>query len=226
MRRILTKIPVVLAVLALSASTFGQTRILDLGEYLDGLGDSNRRTNLRFPSVFKETWETFEKGKPGTSVTKVIERESQQKQRSTITIVERGRRSVVQKIQLSFDNIFCSYDGKTWIGPWMYDCRQPDPPAALSQLPTSTEFSVDKKMLDGKEVNAFRKFLVFKEQSREFYTEEIRVIEPDGLWISITETRGDLAPISVTFKRVQSWGPDPKFGPIIAPPNPRPWSGD
>jgi len=206
--------------LVIAFAALAQSTPISAEEYDKAFQYALTETNQRFPFVHTFTSQTYKDGSLISDSVHVAERQSSGVEKQTFTTAENGKKTVTYQLRTGYgNNVFCSSDGKSWTGPQIYECPRsirvyrPD-------IPSSTEYSVEEKTVDGKKLKAYRKFDVFgTDPSMQTFSEKIALISSDGLFVSTTQTMGKLSGKTIDTKLTNSWNLNVKFSPINAPKN-------
>ena len=180
-------------------------------------------TNAAFPFVFTVSTDTYESGKVVSTATDIHERQAPGVERESRTLVKNGNTLRTFGIMVGFDeNTFCSRDGKTWTGPQKFVCPDPENSGMMRlyrpRTPETAEYTVTDKTLDGKSVKVYREYNVFLSSSgKKDFMETIATVDSKGFFIEVFNTEGTLDPRVVTLTRKQTWKPNAKFAPVVAP---------
>lgn len=172
-------------------------------------------TNSAYPVIFKVEVEEYSNGKLIRKSTETVENQAQLHSRSTTTIVEGGNASTVYEILIGEQNGFC----KEGNGPWkksQYVCfgsRTLFGP----RTPESVDYSVEKKVLNGKTVKIYRRYSVFLGKSGKQFEEEVATIDQDGYFINVVDTSGMLESKIISRIQKQTWTIKATIKPIVAP---------
>ncbi|CAN5337383.1 hypothetical protein BH20ACI2_BH20ACI2_18950 [soil metagenome] len=151
------------------------------------------------------------------------ERQKQGVERQSFSTVNDGRTTMTYQLRNGFgQSVYCSSNGKSWIGPQLYECPR-EIRVYGPQTATSTEYSVESTVIGGKKAKVYRKFEIFKsDRGTSTFNEDLASIGPDGLFISTTQTMGDLDSKSVATRLTNTWKLNATFPPIVAPKNATP----
>lgn len=207
-------------------SGLAQSTPISAEEYDKAFQYALTETNQRFPFVHTFKSQTYMDGLLVSYSVDVAERQASNVEKQTFTTVENGKKTVSYQLRTGYGNkVFCSSDGKSWIGPQVNECPrsiriyQPEPP-------TMSEYSLEMKTVDGKKLRAYRKFEVFgTEPSIQTFSEEIALIASDGTFVSTTQTMGKVASKVIDTKLTNTWDLKAKFPPITVPKNVKPPTG-
>jgi len=211
--------------LIFALQAIAQSTSITVEEYDKAYQFALTETNQRFPFVHTFTSQRFRNGTLVSESIHVAERQASGVERQTFTTVENGKTTVSYQLRTDHDNnVYCSFDGKSWTVPQLYEC-----PRSIRiyrpNTPASTEYSVEETTVGGKKVKSYHKFEVFgTSPTTQTFSEEISLIDSDGLFISTTHTMGRLRNTLIDTKMTNSWSLNAKFGPITVPRNLKPSS--
>ena len=193
-------------------------------EYEGNFKGSVSVTNAAFPLVFTVVTETYENGKLVSTETEVNERQSEGVAREKKSITKDGKTLKGYSVMVGFENsTYCSSDGKIWTGPQEFVCPSPDKAQFLRlfgpRTPETAEYTVIDKKIAGKPVKIYREYAIFASRAigKKDFKETIATIDASGFFIEVSNTEGTLNPRVVTLTRRQSWKPNAKFAPVVAP---------
>jgi hypothetical protein len=180
-------------------------------------------TNAAFPFVFTVATDMHEGGKVVSTETEISERQAEGVERQVSTLIKNGNTLQSYTVMVGFgENTYCSRDGRTWKGPQQFACPDPENSAELRlyrpRTPKTAEYTVAEKKLDGKTVKVYREYNVFESsKGKKDFMETIATVDSKGFFIEVFNTEGTLDPRVVTLTRKQTWKPNAKFAPVVAP---------
>jgi hypothetical protein len=220
------KIAILLILISMLAGlAMAQPKTISEQEYRSAFDYAISETNSRFPFTHTFKAEYFANNKVTSLDIHIAERQERSVERQTFTTIKDGKTTTTyQTRSAAGDNVYCSSDGMSWIGPQVYECPR-ERRLYRPQPATSTEYSVEDTVIDGKKVKVYRKYELFKiHQANSLYIEEVATIDSDGLFISTVKNMGEseTETRSIKTRLTNTWDLKTKFPKIVAPKNATP----
>ena len=200
-----------------ATTLFAQSTEISKKEYNKVMKFAVSETNEDYPLIFTVVTNFIKDGKITRKVTDVNENETRISRRETRTILIDGQKTT--KYQITYQGkVFCSEDNVNWTSS-RYECFGPVS-MYFGRGAESIEYSVSKEKLQGKNVNVYRKYIIYptKEGSQiKDFRERISTIDSRGFYVNILDIEGTLDPKIVTLRRTQSWNTKANFKKIVPP---------
>lgn len=198
-------------------NSFAQSRTITKDEYDQAFQIAVTKTNADYPLIFKVKTSIIENGKTVRTVTEVNENEAAGRYRIKRSVLADGRETNKYQLTVGFGNVFCSDDGANWKSS-KYECEGNRVIFGPSEA-ESVEYSVTEKSVKDKQVKVYREYSIFasSEGTPKTYEETISTMDSRGYFITVIGTEGTLNPKTVTLIREQSWIPQAKIEPVVAP---------